>query len=391
MSFIETAAAAGYQAFQGLRATPSVRGRTVVVVGASAGIGRSVALEYARGGAEVLLCARRAAELEQVTGECLAAGAAAAHWVAGVLHEAAAAAGYQAFQGLRATPSVRGRTVVVVGASAGIGRSVALEYARGGAEVLLCARRAAELERVAGECVAAGAAAAHWVAGDVTRLETQLAVRERAGRSWDRVDYLVLCAGALSVQAVVDLWGMRQGGGGALRAADGAAAERADRALRRIMDVNVHAPAALAALLLPLVAAGRGVIVVVASAAGLMAAPTRALYSASKHAVAAYFDALRMEVRGLGVAVTVAYPGSVDTALRHSAVDAPAAAAAPPPAASAGPRMAPAECARRIVRAAALRRRALVTPWPYAAAALLHAVAPALVDALAERKYRQRA
>ncbi|KAJ1730380.1 hypothetical protein LPJ61_003040 [Coemansia biformis] len=300
----------------------------------------------------------------------------------GLVALAAGGAGYLALQHLRPTPSVRGRTAVIVGASAGIGRCLALEYARGGAELLICARRAAELERVGAECEAAGAQAVHCVVGDITQRATQLALRDRAADVWGRVDYLVLNAGAISVQEVVDLWGIRAADG--LRAADGSAAEHADRALRQIMDVNVHAPAALAGLFLPLVAACRGVVVVVSSMAGLVAAPTRSLYSASKHAVTGYFSALRMEVGGLGVAVTIAYPGSVATDLREAAVDARSPGAAVAGSAS---RMSPAVCACQIVRAAALRQPSLITPWPYAVAAALHAVAPGLVERMAKRKY----
>ncbi|KAJ2800696.1 hypothetical protein H4R21_003074, partial [Coemansia helicoidea] len=279
---------------------------------------------------------------------------------------AAGVAGYLAVQRLRPTPSVRGRAAVVVGASAGIGRCVALEYARGGAELLLCARRGAELEQVRAECEAAGAGAVRCVVGDITHRATQLALRRCAAEAWGRVDYLVLNAGAISVREVVDLWGIRAADG--LHEADGAAADRAEAALQRIMAVNAHAPAALAGLFLPLVAERRGVIVVVSSMAGLVAAPTRALYSASKHAVTGFFSALRMEVAGLGVAVTIAYPGSVATDLRRSAVD-----SSGPDAAVAGSsaRMAPEACARQIVRAAALRRPSLITPWPYAVAAAL--------------------
>ncbi|KAJ2716519.1 hypothetical protein H4R19_000594 [Coemansia spiralis] len=295
---------------------------------------------------------------------------------------AAGAAGYAAIQHLRPMPSIRGRTVVVVGASAGIGRCLALEYARGGAELLLCARRATELEQVRAECEAAGAAVVLCVAADITHRETQLVLRRCAVEMWGRVDYLVLNAGAISVLEVVDLWGMRTADG--LRAADGDAADRADQALQQIMAVNLHAPAALAGLFLPLVAECRGVIVVVSSMAGLVAAPTRSLYSASKHAVTGYFNALRMEVARLGVAVTIAYPGSVATDLRQSAVD-----IREPGATVAGSesRMAPAVCARQIVRAAALRQPSLVTPWPYAVAAGLYAIAPGLVDWAAKRKY----
>ncbi|KAJ2357236.1 hypothetical protein GGF43_001589 [Coemansia sp. RSA 2618] len=292
-------------------------------------------------------------------------------------------AAYQAAQWLRATPSVHGAAVVIVGASSGIGRSLALEYARSGAQLLLCARRAPELNKVREECSRLSPHAVRHVVGDITRSETQDRLVEAAQTHFGgRVDYVVLNAGSISVQQVVDLWGMR-GNDHTLRDASPEAITRADTAMRAIMEINVFAPVRVAGLFLPMLARARGVIVVVSSMAGLVAAPTRSLYSASKHAVSGYFAALRMEVRALGVDVTIAYPGTVDTELRRSAVDGDGGRAA----GSERGKLSPLKCARQILRAAALRQPSLVTPAPYWLSSIVHAFAPGLVEYLARRKY----
>ncbi|KAJ2081902.1 hypothetical protein H4R24_001998 [Coemansia sp. RSA 988] len=298
---------------------------------------------------------------------------------------AIAMVGYQTTQLLRPIPSLQGKSVVIVGASTGIGRSLALEYARGGAELLICARRAAELEKVASECRALSGQAVHKVIGDITLRKTQIALRNVAAETMqDGVDYLVLNAGAISVQQIIDLWDMRNESNTGLRdIVQDDAVERADQAMRQIMEVNVMAPVVLAGLFLPMVAKSRGSIVVLSSMTGLIAAPTRSLYSASKHAVSAYFSALRMEVHRLGVAVTVAYPGTVDTDLRQSAVDKSSATVA----GSSSGKISPQSCAQQIVRAAALRQPTLITPLPYRISVWLYSFAPGFVEYMAKRKY----
>ncbi|KAJ1664801.1 hypothetical protein EV178_003778 [Coemansia sp. RSA 1646] len=311
-------------------------------------------------------------------------------WIATVL--VTSVVSYTVLRRMRPTPSVVGCRVVIVGASSGIGRSMALEYARCGAHLLLCARRKYELDQVAEDCLSVAqpaSSAVDVVIGDITERETQIALRDRAMELWDgATDYLVLNAGAISVRPVTELWDID-----VARATDPrappiivgqACADRADGMMRQIMDVNLHAPVAVAGLFLPMLARAKGSIVVVSSMAALVAAPTRSLYTASKQAVSGYFSALRMEIHSrLGVAVTIVYPGTVATDLRQSAVDGSSDSAA----GSQRGKMSPHTCARQIIRAAALRERELVTPLPYRISVALYALAPSLVEYLARKKY----
>ncbi|KAJ2910471.1 hypothetical protein GGI21_000842 [Coemansia aciculifera] len=279
---------------------------------------------------------------------------------------------------IRPTPSVRGRTVVIVGASSGIGRCLALEYAARGANLILCARRLEQLQKVAQECQQLNPlVAVQTVVGDITQRTTQLALLEAA----TKCDYLVLNAGAISVLPIADQWE---------ESFEVAAADRVESQFQEILALNVVAPAVVAGLFLPLLEKSRGSVVVVSSMAGLAAAPTRSLYSASKHAVSAYFNAFRMEVAGRGVAVTVVYPGTVDTDLRRAAVDAPSPVSSSTTVASGSSsgKLSPDTCARQIVRAAALRHTSLITPfWPYALVPILYPIVPGFIDYLAKKKY----
>jgi short-subunit dehydrogenase len=183
---------------------------------------------------------------------------------------------------------VRGRVVVVTGASAGIGRETAARLGRRGAVVVGAARDLARLERVAAEVpgfepvrcdVSVPADRAALVAG----------VLERHGR----VDALVNNAG-LGWQGLTE-----------------------DMPLERVeylFAVNVTALIDLSRLVLPsMLAAGRGDIVNVSSMAGHVAFPPFSVYCATKHAVNGFTDGLRREVWLRGVKVHLVLPGPIET------------------------------------------------------------------------------
>ncbi|ORX72367.1 NAD(P)-binding protein [Linderina pennispora] len=286
--------------------------------------------------------------------------------------------GYRASQQLQKPAPVANAKVIIVGASSGIGRSLALGYARRGADLILCARREDKLAEVASECRLLSSRHAKLVIGDVTTTKTQREI-ERAvvERFRGRLDYLVLNAGAISVLPVEELWDS----GSTDRDAVGT---RADEALRKIIEINAFAPINIAGRLMPMLIASKARVVVVSSMAGLIAAPTRSLYSASKHAVTGFFNAFRMEVERHGVSVTLVFPGTVDTELRKSAVDAGGRAEV---AGSTKGKLSAQVCAEQIIEAGALRRKTLITPFKYWISTVLYAFAPDLVERLAKDKY----
>jgi short-subunit dehydrogenase len=109
-----------------------------------------------------------------------------------------------------------------------------------------------------------------------------------------------------------------------------------------------------------------------------MGVPTRTGYAASKHAMTGFFDSLRIELMGSGVAVTTVHPGFVATGIRATAGEDTVHDA-----------MSVEECVRRIVRAIERRERRVVMtargkmgPW-------LRLIAPGLLDRLARRAIEQ--
>ena len=179
-----------------------------------------------------------------------------------------------------------GSTVLLTGASGGIGRATARTLDARGAKVLLNARRGDVLEEIRAElggrpeCLA-GDLSESWVAADLA---------ERAGP----VDVLVANA-ALPASGALD----------------GFEPEQIDRAL----DVNLRAPIQLTRALLPgMLERGRGHVVLVSSLAGKLASSGSSLYSATKFGLRGFASGLRQDVEHRGVGVTVVFPGFVSDA-----------------------------------------------------------------------------
>lgn len=188
-------------------------------------------------------------------------------------------------------------TVVVTGASAGIGQSVARGWAARGATVVLSARDEEALGHVAREVERAGGRAIVQP-GDVTREEDRARLVEVA-RATGRLDVLVNNAG---------------------RGYYGSIAQIDPQELQVLFALNVVAPLRLAQLALdPLTRCG-GTIVMMSSVAGVVAAARLGAYAATKFALEAIAMSLRAELSGTGVRVVVVRPGPVDTGFRRNAV-----------------------------------------------------------------------
>jgi len=194
----------------------------------------------------------------------------------------------------------RDRTVVVTGASSGIGHDVALAFAERGAQVALLARRKAKLEELA-ERIAGFGGRAMPVECDMTRCaEVQSAVEE-VQNSFGTVDILVNSAGLL-IPGKVD--------------------EMRPEDLERMMAVNLYgAVHAIQAVLPEMKARHNGRIINVGSLSGRRGISPLAGYSASKFALVGLTEALRVELFNTGVWTSLVMPGVIDTPMSQKSRD----------------------------------------------------------------------
>ncbi|TPX51681.1 hypothetical protein SeLEV6574_g00156 [Synchytrium endobioticum] len=276
---------------------------------------------------------------------------------------------------------LQGQSVLVIGASDGIGRAIAHLYAKRHSNLVLVARRHAVLEQVASECTALGCADVACIALDVSVESNVVRLREEVGRSMAGVDVLVLCVGVLGVKLFEEI-----------SPAD--ACHMADK----MMSVNVLAPIFISAYFLDMLKLSKGRIIIVSSTAGVLPAPSRAVYAASKYALNGFFKSLRIEIAKNGVSITIASPGTVDTDFRSKALDATCGStipsrlstkdSAPPRRKKVEPaKVTPDAAAKYIVEAADRRDREIVFPWFYKIAMIISAIWPSFTDLLAKVKY----
>lgn len=185
------------------------------------------------------------------------------------------------------------RTVLVTGASAGIGSALATEFARHGHDLVLVARRVEALKALAGEL-----SERHGVRATVIPMD--LSVRRAA-------DELAVAVRQrdLHVDVVVNNAGIAESG--AFRDMDG-------DGIHRLLMLNVAAMTQLSRAFLPdMLAADWGRILNVASTAGFQPLPGLAVYAASKAYVLSFTEALTEELRGTGVRATALCPGLTAT------------------------------------------------------------------------------
>lgn len=218
--------------------------------------------------------------------------------------------------------------VWITGASSGIGEALAYELAGRGARLILSSRRVEELERVRDAC-----------ADPERHAVVQLDLADPTGLD-------AVAASVLERHGHVDV--MVHNGGVSQRSL---ARETALEVDRRLMEVDYFGVVALTKALLPSMRRrGSGRFVVISSLVGKVATPLRSGYSAAKHALHGFFEALRAEEHGGGIGVTMVCPGFIRTRVTYNALTSDGSPQGTMDRAQENG-MSPEECARRIARA----------------------------------------
>ena len=190
---------------------------------------------------------------------------------------------------------VKGKVVIVTGASSGIGEATAREFGREGAKVVLAARRVDRLESLAQEIAAMGSGAETLVVqADLSKLEDIQSVIQKTLERFGRIDVLFNNAGFGRLDWLENLDPVKD--------------------IAAQFDVNVLGVVQTTRQALPVMMKQRaGHVINMCSMAGLVATPTYTIYAACKHAVHGFSEALRREVKPWGIDVSIIYPGGVVT------------------------------------------------------------------------------
>ncbi len=263
--------------------------------------------------------------------------------------------------------SYQGKTIVVTGASQGIGRALCLELAGQRPNLVLAARDRSALEATAAECETRGARSLV-VPTDVTDEAACRNLVERTTERFPALDVVVSNAGIGMIARLDEVTDLRP--------------------YEQLMRVNYLGSVYPTYHALPHLQRARGQIVAVSSLAGLTGVPLRTAYAATKHAQIGFFDSLRVELRGSGVSVTVVCPYFVQSEIRKRSRDG-AGKALPDSPVREGEIMTAEECARRIARAMERRQRMLVMTFKGRLGRWLRLIAPGLVDRIAIASVRR--
>lgn len=192
--------------------------------------------------------------------------------------------------------TAEGKSVIVTGASSGIGAATAKALAAAGAKIMLAARREDRLKALAKQI----GGEVKWRVTDVTNHADMLALGEDAIKAFGKVDVIVNNAGIMPLSPL---------------------ANRRVAEWDQMIDVNIKGVLyGIDAVLTHMLERKEGHVINISSVAGLMTNPTSAVYSGTKHAVKAISEGLRKETAGV-IRVTTIYPGKVNTELGFSIKD----------------------------------------------------------------------
>jgi short-subunit dehydrogenase len=250
---------------------------------------------------------------------------------------------------------LKGRTVIVTGASSGIGRETTREFAKAGSNVVLASRNEAALRELAGELTE--------LAGRTLVVQTDMRDQEAVRQM---VEVTLEAFGGVDV--LVNNAGVGQSAG----ISDGSVEN-----MRYVMDVNFFgAVYAIQAVAPGMKARGSGAIVNVSSVMARIATPYNGIYHATKAALIALSDALRFELAAQGITVSLVVPGYTSTKFGENVISEMEAGKP-----SRLIRAAPASAvARAIVRSAREGSREEYATFGDRASVMLKNVAPGLVD-----------
>jgi len=194
------------------------------------------------------------------------------------------------------------KVVIVTGGSKGIGEGCVRVFVEAGAKVVFCARNAAAGEAMAREVTARGPGEAHFVRGDVSKVDDLRALVEGTLRRFGRIDCLINNAGWHPPHKPIDDFTVEE--------------------FRALLDLNLVSIFAACKLALPHLRRTKGNIINMSSLVGTMGQIHATTYVATKGAITAFTKALAIDEAAHDVRVNSVSPGNVYTPLWQEAIDA---------------------------------------------------------------------
>lgn len=264
----------------------------------------------------------------------------------------------------------QGKTVLITGASSGLGASLAVKFAGAGANLALFALDEEGLKQVAGQCGNAGASVIT-LTGDVSNPDDCSRIIANTISQFGSLDFLVLCAG-------ISMWTRFE--------------DVEDLSLfKRLIDTNYLGAVNCTYYALPHMKKNGGTIVAISSIQGKIGVPLHTGYVASKHALQGFFDALRTEISDPGIHILLVLPHWLrGTNLRRSAIGADGRELGESSAKHNTESISLEECSDAIMKAMRKRQRELVIPSKLKLLPWVKLIFPRLLDYIVGRKVRQQ-
>lgn len=261
--------------------------------------------------------------------------------------------------------SLKNKVVIITGASSGIGKALAFEFAKQEAKVVLAARRIEKLSEVEKQLLNLGGDAFAVVADVSIEKDCENLIRQSLEK-YGQIDILVNNAG-ISMRALF---------------AD------ADLAvIEKLMQINFWGTVYCSKFALPYLLKNRGTVVGVSSIAGYVGLPARTAYSASKFAMQGFLESLRTENLEKGLKVLIACPGFTASNIRNSALTASGETQGKSPRKE--EKMMPAEeVAQEIVKAIRQEKQSLILTLEGKMAVFLKKFWPQLIQKLVFKKLK---
>ncbi|MCK5536219.1 MAG: SDR family oxidoreductase [Bacteroidales bacterium] len=191
------------------------------------------------------------------------------------------------------------KIVWITGASSGIGKALAIEFAKAGSTLILSSRNSKKLEAIKVDCEALGATCLIQIL-DLENQENFVEFAKKISTKFKKIDILIN-NGGISQRSLVN--------------------ETPLSIDRKIMEINFFGNIALTKAVLPyMIEQQSGSIVTISSVTGKFGVPKRSTYSASKHALQGFYESLRAEHKKDNINVNIVIPGYVKTNISFNAV-----------------------------------------------------------------------